>query len=102
MDRGLGMRKIVTIQWLRAVASIMVVWIHAMYVIQTKGIDSFQTSAAYLHRFGACGVDIFFVISGFIVTLSAARYPSPAKFIIERVLRVWPLYVIATLAFLVV
>lgn len=39
------------------------------------------------------GVDIFFVISGFVITLSAARYAGqPAAFLWRRVLRVVPLY----------
>jgi len=43
------------------------------------------------------GVDIFFVISGFIITLSAARYAArPLAFFWRRFLRVAPLYYLFT------
>jgi peptidoglycan/LPS O-acetylase OafA/YrhL len=43
------------------------------------------------------GVDIFFVISGFIITLSATRYAArPIAFLKRRVIRVVPLYYVFT------
>src|ERR1700722_8838911 len=46
------------IQYLRAVAALMVVWLHALYII--------PGAAAQLNvpNFGGAGVDLFFVISG--------------------------------------
>ena len=46
---------------------------------------------------GQAGVDVFFVLSGFIMTLiSETRYRSPAAFLTERVVRIAPLYWLIT------
>jgi exopolysaccharide production protein ExoZ len=49
-------------------------------------------------QFGAAGVDVFFVISGFIMwSITAARPPSPARFLRDRITRIVPLYALTTL-----
>lgn len=49
-------------------------------------------------NFGACGVDIFFVISGFIMTVtSAGKAFRLGDFLIKRVLRIVPIYWLFTL-----
>lgn len=55
----------------------------------------------HLKSFGACGLDIFFVISGFIVSLVATRavarnQPSARTFLSRRFTRIFPLYWILT------
>jgi peptidoglycan/LPS O-acetylase OafA/YrhL len=71
---------------LRAIAALAVVYFHS-------------TSEAGLNlpvSIGSHGVDVFFVISGFIVAYIAAR--SPDRFLIRRVIRIVPFYWAATLA----
>lgn len=52
---------------------------------------------------GAAGVDVFFVISGFILwTIAAQRPVTPGRFLLKRALRVAPLYWLLTLAVTVV
>ena len=81
------------IQYLRAVAAMMVVWIHASYVI--PGMAE-RVGAPY---FGGSGVDLFFVISGFIMVVTTARNDvTPQKFFMLRIIRVVPLYWVTTLA----
>ena len=42
---------------------------------------------------GAAGVDVFFVISGFIMwVVTCKRSPSPQEFLLKRVQRIVPLY----------
>ena len=78
---------IVSIQYLRAVAAIAVVVFHQLQ----------EVHPAFLY--GEHGVDIFFVISGFImVALSDQRKTTPGKFIIDRIVRIVPLYWIGTIA----
>jgi exopolysaccharide production protein ExoZ len=75
----------VSIQYLRAVAALGVVAFHAL--------------EAAPHRFvlGAAGVDIFFVISGFIMFgLTEGAEARPGLFLWRRVARVTPMYWIAT------
>ena len=72
------------LQYLRALAAIAVVYSHS--AIQ---VDSFTP---YLSKAGSFGVDVFFVISGFIMIYIAKPDTSPTKFFIARVRRVVPLY----------
>jgi exopolysaccharide production protein ExoZ len=46
----------------------------------------------------ASGVDIFFVISGFIIATTAAALPNPLDFAFRRALRLFPLYWLVLLA----
>lgn len=72
------------IQYLRAVAALAVVASHAPDQV-----------AVYMQYFdfalGKAGVDLFFVISGFIM-VTAARARSGADFFVRRLIRVVPLY----------
>ena len=82
-----------SIQYLRAVAALMVVLHHAF--IQ---IDAYK---GYFHNinFGAQGVDIFFVISGFIIWyVTDKSNVSKTDFLIRRIVRVAPIYWFVTLA----
>jgi exopolysaccharide production protein ExoZ len=81
------------IQYLRAFAALTVVWVHARYIIPSIAV---QFGAPY---FAGSGVDLFFVISGFIMVVTSSRNDvGPQKFFLLRVIRVVPLYWLATLA----
>jgi exopolysaccharide production protein ExoZ len=81
------------IQYLRALAAMMVVWAHALYI--SSSIAQ-RLGAPY---FGGSGVDLFFVISGFIMVVTTTRREvTPQKFFLLRIIRVVPLYWLATLA----
>lgn len=83
------------IQYLRALAALSVVWGHSLYII--PGIAQ-RLGASW---FGASGVDLFFVISGFIMVATTARGDSsPLRFLALRIVRVVPLYWLATLAWI--
>jgi exopolysaccharide production protein ExoZ len=79
--------KLVSIQILRAAAALSVVLFHAG---QWSRLD---------FAIGAAGVDLFFVISGFVLwTACEARAPTPAAFLMARARRILPLYWIVTFA----
>ncbi len=81
------------IQYLRAVAALMVVWVHALYIIPGAA-QQFNAP-----NFGGAGVDLFFVISGFIMVVTTAEKElTPAEFFCRRIVRIVPLYWLATLA----
>ena len=83
------------IQYLRALAALSVVWGHSLYSIQ--GVAQ-QLGAPW---FGASGVDLFFVISGFIMVVTTDRADvTPLRFLALRIVRVVPLYWLATLAWI--
>jgi peptidoglycan/LPS O-acetylase OafA/YrhL len=63
--------------------------------------DVLYPSAAPFTWFGWVGVEIFFVISGFVIANSASK-SSPTEFLLGRALRLYPaVWVCATAAFLV-
>lgn len=79
------MRKLYGIQYLRAAAAIGVVVFHAAE----------RTGGHF--AIGAAGVDVFFVVSGFIMWVLASSRPlSPSGFFRERLERIAPLYWIAS------
>jgi peptidoglycan/LPS O-acetylase OafA/YrhL len=74
---------------LRAVAILAVIAYHASNHLKWS---PFSTAVSY----GWCGVDLFFVISGFLITGILLRSRSEEgyffNFYMRRVLRIWPLY----------
>lgn len=82
------------VQYMRALAALFVVYFHT-----TVYDAQFAWPEAIPRGFGAGGVDMFFVISGFIMMLvTGSRATTPATFLRRRVLRVVPLYWCITLA----
>ena len=89
------MRKLTNIQFLRAFAALNVVLFHILSTAHTYGYK--PISLEFLAGWGACGVDLFFVISGFImVYIQSVKERSPTEFIVERILRVCPTYWLLT------
>jgi exopolysaccharide production protein ExoZ len=80
------------IQNLRALASLMVVWHHSLTQVPAA-IEFIR-----LPEFGTSGVDLFFVISGFIMIVTTTQKPlTPWQFFELRIVRVVPLYWLVTL-----
>ena len=80
-----------SIQYLRAIAALMVVWHHAR--IQLPGLQEYFTYGNF-----ESGVDVFFVVSGFImVATTHDKTVSPLQFMRRRVVRVVPSYWLLTL-----
>ncbi len=82
---------ITNIQVLRGVAALMVVVFHSVVKLRPFGFDGSQVS------FLQGGVDIFFVISGFImVHVARTRERSGGQFMADRMIRIVPLYWLLT------
>jgi exopolysaccharide production protein ExoZ len=74
------------IQYLRGAAATAVVLLHA------------SQSAGFTIEAGAFGVDIFFVLSGFLMAVITGEASRPWPFLRDRMLRIVPLYWIASVA----
>jgi exopolysaccharide production protein ExoZ len=85
---------LVQLQYLRAIAALLVVYFHS--VLQVPKVNpGFDWE---FHLFGETGVDIFFVLSGFVMWLTTAgRSISPIEFYRRRIKRIVPLYWMATI-----
>ncbi len=96
--RGQTTPTLVSIQALRAVAALMVLVFHLCQELTKLGADLPATTFII----GTAGVDLFFVISGFVMVYSSERlFGQPRasiQFLARRVVRIVPLYWIATTA----
>lgn len=85
------------VQALRGIAALSVVLFHFRWNINAVNPGLGDT----LFRWGGTGVDLFFLISGFVITLSASRVPNGLNgvisFIKRRALRILPAYYIILL-----
>lgn len=93
-------KQIVSIQILRGIAAWLVVYHHynqAFFSWDMSNSMLGENVGYFFHRYGKLGVDVFFVISGFIIFLSAQRGLDSLRFIKNRLLRIIPPYWFYTL-----
>lgn len=96
--------KLESIQALRALAAVLVAYSHSID-LQVKFGVSRQQGFHSLENFGAIGVDLFFVISGFVITFAASADVGPGaarRFFAKRFLRVNPIYYLASALYVLV
>ncbi len=90
------------IQLLRGIASILVVLLHITINYQENTGQDFLFG---FFKFGGSGVDVFFVLSGFIITHANLRYVEQSstvvKFLKRRFIRIFPIYWIVITGLLV-
>jgi exopolysaccharide production protein ExoZ len=91
------MGKLRNVQALRFLAALAVIFFHLTYIFYDTPV--MQRPLGWLHFTGMAGVDVFFVISGFIIFTVSARIdwsvPPPgvaALFFARRLVRVYPIY----------
>ena len=88
-----------SIQYLRAIAALSVVAYHASKRVEGE----LSETAEALFYLGHGGVDLFFVISGFIMWSIGCKAPRrPGDFLLRRAIRVVPPYWIATLSWVAI
>ncbi|SEQ50541.1 Peptidoglycan/LPS O-acetylase OafA/YrhL, contains acyltransferase and SGNH-hydrolase domains [Rosenbergiella nectarea] len=87
--------KLYSIQYLRGMAAILILIAHNSFLLGGSISKIIP---------GALGVDIFFIISGFIIAfITSQHYEPPITFAIKRVFRIWPcLFVVWLLSTLIV
>jgi len=92
-NRGIPeMKKVLSIQYMRAGAALAVVLFHATDRLGLGDLGSI----------GAAGVDVFFIISGFVMwSIASSRETSAASFLWNRITRIVPIYWVYTLLIVV-
>ena len=89
------------IQLLRFLAATVVVAFHGVGIGEKYFIGG-HAHWTEIFRHGDYGVDLFFVISGFVISYTLGqKHLTPAKFITRRFERIYPLYLFFTLLMLV-
>lgn len=85
-----------TIQALRAVAALMVVYYHCL----VRWAELNGVPESHIHPNGSAGVDVFFVISGFVMVVSSRKLVDLDNgwsiFLWRRLIRIVPLYWLMT------
>lgn len=85
--------KLASIQVLRAIAATFVVLLHIVMVFE-KRLHLDVDSVAVL-KYGNMGVDVFFIISGFIMAKISGKLAAKndaLPFLLDRILRIYPAY----------
>lgn len=83
--------KILSIHYLRGIAALVVVFFHFRGLL--NGYYSQKDIGNILFGSGAFGVDLFFMISGFIIALSTEKQMTPFIFFIRRFFRIYPAFI---------
>jgi peptidoglycan/LPS O-acetylase OafA/YrhL len=76
-------RRIVELDALRGIAALAVVLFHL-----TMGRSQYN----FFFKYGCTGVDLFFIISGFVIFMSLQHITKSINFIINRISRLYPTY----------
>jgi peptidoglycan/LPS O-acetylase OafA/YrhL len=84
-----------SLQILRAIAAWMVVYHHYMQLYYDFKYETIF--GEFFSKYGNFGVDIFFVLSGFLMYQSINEQTNPKSFLIKRIFRIAPAYWFYTL-----
>ncbi|EKS6647460.1 TPA: acyltransferase [Enterobacter hormaechei] len=94
--------EILSIQYLRGIAAIIVFFSHFKNTINEISLVNIKHLGDSLFSNGGFGVDLFFVISGFVIALSTekdlGRKMGAISFVIKRAFRIYPLLLVGVLA----
>lgn len=94
-----------SVQLLRSVAASLVVLFHTHQAFAARVSSPLFADESYLFAFGAVGVHVFFVISGFIMVATSFRGAAPFRvnlFLKRRLLRIYPIYWLCAAGYLLV
>ena len=93
------MKRIESLDFLRGIAIVLVLLRHFPDDISFVGATSFQV-ISHLKSLGYIGVDLFFVLSGFLVSglffqkMAKGEKPLIRRFLVRRAFKIWPSYYI--------
>jgi len=93
-----SMKKLSCIQVARGVAVLLVLALH-LYSYELRFLPAPGLLGDWV-IFGNSGVDLFFILSGFIIVRTTSETSSPMEFLLRRATRIYPLYWLVTLLFL--
>lgn len=88
------MNRLTALDSLRGLAALTVVFYH--YLFRYDEIYGHQFNVSWM-EFGHFGVQLFFIVSGFVISWSLSRSNNPFDFIVSRFARLFPAYWIAVL-----
>ncbi len=88
--------RILELDALRALAAINLVLFHYTHVYAVK--FGYSSPLGFEWPYGAYGVEMFFILSGFVNSMSLLRRGQPADFVAARLIRIVPFFMMAIVA----
>ncbi len=88
--------RILELDSLRALAAINLVLFHFTHVYAVK--FGYTSALGFEWPFGAYGVEMFFILSGFVNSMSLMRRGRPVDFVAARLIRILPIFLIVIIA----
>ena len=104
VSRGLPGKNVRPMEGLRGLAVSLVFLVHYVALIRPwiEGHDALNQVATAMHTIGNTGVDLFFVLSGYLIYGSLISRTQPfGKFIRRRVQRIYPTFAVVFAAYVV-
>lgn len=89
-------RRILELDALRALAAINLVLFHFTHVYSVK--FGYTTPLGFEWPYGAYGVEMFFILSGFVNSMSLMRRGKPVDFVAARLIRIIPIFLLVIVA----
>jgi exopolysaccharide production protein ExoZ len=87
--------KRIEIQWLRALAATEVAFAHSDLL--TKHFTDYRLVNEWWYQpLGGIGVELFFILSGYVICMRIQSYATGRAFLVSRIRRLFPLYLIFT------
>lgn len=97
-DKSTLESRILSIHYMRGIAALLVVFFHFRFMLNNRYEIK---NLGEIFAFGGFGVDLFFMISGFIICYATNKESSIINFITKRIFRIIPVYWFALLVLLV-
>ena len=88
--------RILELDALRAIAAINLVLFHFTWVYAEK--FGYSSDLGFKWPFGAYGVEMFFILSGFVNSMSLLRRGKPVDFVAARLIRIIPIFLLVIIA----
>ena len=89
-------RRILELDALRALAAINLVLFHYTHVYSVK--FGYSSPLGFEWPYGAYGVEMFFILSGFVNSMSLLRRGKPVDFVAARMIRILPVFLMVIVA----
>ena len=89
-------KRILELDALRALAAINLVLFHFTHVYQDR--FGYSSPLGFEWPFGAYGVEMFFILSGFVNSMSLLRRGKPVDFVAARLIRIIPVFLLVIIA----
>lgn len=89
-------RRILELDSLRALAAINLLLFHFTHVYSVK--FGYTSPLGFEWPYGAYGVEMFFILSGFVNSMSLMRRGKPVDFVAARLIRILPIFLLVIVA----